>query len=118
MSEERPRGRQLGRVLIKMGKLRRAQVHEALEIQKEQRGPVGAILVDRRSRPSLMQKKTGRRRAFHPIPPVNWSGTGGHSGMRKPSVRKPLSWPRDGRGAVADYEGDFPSAVACFGCFA
>ena len=40
------RGRQLGRVLIKMGKLRRAQVHEALDIQKERRGPIGAILVD------------------------------------------------------------------------
>ena len=43
---EQLRGRQLGRILIKMGKLRRAQVHEALEIQKEQRGPVGAILVE------------------------------------------------------------------------
>ena len=40
------RGRQLGRVLIKMGKLRRAQVHEALDIQKERRGPIGAILVE------------------------------------------------------------------------
>jgi len=43
---EQLRGRQLGRVLIKMGKLRRAQVHEALEIQKEQGGPVGVILVE------------------------------------------------------------------------
>ncbi len=43
---EQLRGRQLGRILIKMGKLRRNQVHEALEIQKEQRGPVGAILVE------------------------------------------------------------------------
>ncbi len=40
------RGRQLGRILIKMGKLRRSQVHEALEIQKERRGPIGAILVE------------------------------------------------------------------------
>ncbi len=43
---EQLRGRQLGRILIKMGKLRRSQVHEALEIQKEQRGPIGAILVE------------------------------------------------------------------------
>ncbi|MFQ5462141.1 MAG: GspE/PulE family protein [Phycisphaerae bacterium] len=40
------RGRQLGRILIKMGKLRRAQVHEALDIQKQQRGPIGKILVE------------------------------------------------------------------------
>ncbi len=45
-SIEQLRGRQLGRVLIKMGKLRRSQVHEALEIQKERRGPIGAILVE------------------------------------------------------------------------
>ena len=43
---EQLRGRQLGRILIKMGKLRRNQVHEALEIQKERRGPIGAILVE------------------------------------------------------------------------
>lgn len=45
-SIEQLRGRQLGRVLIKMGKLRRSQVHEALDIQKTQRGPLGAILVE------------------------------------------------------------------------
>ncbi len=45
-SIEQLRGRQLGRILIKMGKLKRPQVHEALEIQKEQRGPIGAILVE------------------------------------------------------------------------
>lgn len=43
---EQLRGRPIGRVLIKMGKLRRAQVEEALEIQKDRRGPVGAILVE------------------------------------------------------------------------
>ena len=43
---EQLRGRPLGRVLIKMGKLRRSQVHEALEIQKDKRGPIGAILVE------------------------------------------------------------------------
>ncbi len=43
---EQLRGRQLGRILIKMGKLRRSQVHEALEIQKEKRGPIGSILVE------------------------------------------------------------------------
>jgi len=42
---EQLRGRQLGRILIKMGKLRRSQVHEALEIQQEKRGPIGQILV-------------------------------------------------------------------------
>jgi type IV pilus assembly protein PilB len=43
---EQLRGRQIGRILIKMGKLRRAQVHEALDIQKERRGPLGSILVE------------------------------------------------------------------------
>ncbi len=43
---EQLRGRQLGRILIKMGKLRRSQVHEALEIQKDRRGPIGGILVE------------------------------------------------------------------------
>ncbi|RIK67589.1 MAG: pilus assembly protein PilB [Planctomycetota bacterium] len=40
------KGRPLGRILIKMGKVNRAQVHEALAIQKTTRGPVGRILVD------------------------------------------------------------------------
>lgn len=43
---EQLRGRQLGRILIKMGKLKRAQVHEALDIQKERRGPIGGILLE------------------------------------------------------------------------
>lgn len=43
---EQLRGRQLGRILIKMGKLRRGQVEEALDIQKEKRGPIGKILVE------------------------------------------------------------------------
>jgi len=45
-SVDQLRGRQLGRILIKMGIIRRAQVHEALDIQKERRGPVGKILVE------------------------------------------------------------------------
>jgi len=40
------KGRQLGRILIKMGRIRRAEVHEALEIQKTQRRPIGSILVE------------------------------------------------------------------------
>ena len=40
------RGRPLGRVLVKMGKLTREQVHEALEKQKETGGPIGDILVE------------------------------------------------------------------------
>jgi type IV pilus assembly protein PilB len=40
------RGRPLGRILVKMGKLTREQVHEALEKQKETGGPLGQILVD------------------------------------------------------------------------
>jgi len=40
------RGRPLGRVLVKMGKATRDQIHEALEVQKEKRGPLGQILVD------------------------------------------------------------------------
>jgi len=40
------RGRPLGRILIKMGKLTRTQVGEALELQKQKHGPIGQILVE------------------------------------------------------------------------
>jgi type IV pilus assembly protein PilB len=40
------KGRLLGRILIKMGKVNRAQVHEALAVQKAKRGPIGQILID------------------------------------------------------------------------
>ncbi|MFH1746699.1 MAG: ATPase, T2SS/T4P/T4SS family [Planctomycetota bacterium] len=40
------RGRPLGRILIKMGKVTRAQVSEALELQKKQRGPLGQLLIE------------------------------------------------------------------------
>jgi len=40
------RGRPLGRVLVKMGKLKRQQVHEALAVQKDKGGLIGQILVD------------------------------------------------------------------------
>jgi len=40
------KGRPLGRILIKMGKLTRAQVSEALEVQKKKRGPLGQLLVE------------------------------------------------------------------------
>jgi len=40
------RGRPLGRVLVKMGKITRKQVHEALAIQKDKGGLLGQILVD------------------------------------------------------------------------
>ena len=43
---EQLRGRQLGRILIKMGRIRRADVLEALEIQKQRGGPLGSILVE------------------------------------------------------------------------
>jgi type IV pilus assembly protein PilB len=43
---EQLRGRQLGRVLIKMGRLKRSQLQEALDIQKQKRGPIGKILVE------------------------------------------------------------------------
>lgn len=53
MSSERPmppvsqlKGRPLGRILIKMGKLTRTQVQEALEVQKQKHGPIGQILVE------------------------------------------------------------------------
>lgn len=39
------RGRPLGRILIKMGKLNRTQVGEALELQKKSGSPIGQILV-------------------------------------------------------------------------
>lgn len=40
------KGRPLGRVLIKMAKLRRSHVHAALEKQKETHGPIGQLLVE------------------------------------------------------------------------
>jgi len=43
---EQLKGRPLGRVLIKIGKITRAQVHEALQLQKQQRRPLGQILIE------------------------------------------------------------------------
>ena len=40
------KGRPLGRILIKMGKVNRRQVHEGLAVQKSKRGPIGQILLD------------------------------------------------------------------------
>ncbi len=40
------RSRPLGRILVKMGKITRDQVHEGLGAQKEKGGPLGQILVD------------------------------------------------------------------------
>jgi len=40
------RGRRLGRVLTKMGKVTRDQVHEALNLQKERKSPIGTLLVE------------------------------------------------------------------------
>ncbi|MCP4248945.1 MAG: hypothetical protein GY778_18030, partial [bacterium] len=42
---EQLKGRQLGRILIKMGRVKRKDVLEALEIQKSQGGPIGQIFV-------------------------------------------------------------------------
>ena len=39
-------GRPIGRVLVKMGRATREQVHEALDIQKQKGGPLGQILLD------------------------------------------------------------------------
>ncbi len=43
---EQLQGRQLGRILIKMGRIRRGDVVEALELQKQRGGPIGSILVE------------------------------------------------------------------------
>ena len=40
------KGRKLGRVLTKMGKITREQVHEALEVQKVRKAPIGQILTE------------------------------------------------------------------------
>jgi type IV pilus assembly protein PilB len=40
------RGRPIGRVLVKMKRLTREQVHEALDVQKAKGGPLGQILID------------------------------------------------------------------------
>ena len=36
----------MGRILIRMRKCTRDQVHEALKVQQKQRGPIGQILVE------------------------------------------------------------------------
>ncbi|HVZ95195.1 MAG TPA: ATPase, T2SS/T4P/T4SS family [Phycisphaerales bacterium] len=40
------KGRKIGRVLTKLGKVTREQVHEALEIQKTRKAPLGQLLVE------------------------------------------------------------------------
>jgi type IV pilus assembly protein PilB len=40
------KGRKLGRVLTKLGKVSREQVHEALAIQKTRKAPIGQLLVE------------------------------------------------------------------------
>ncbi len=40
------KGRKLGRVLTKMGKVTREQVHEALSVQKTRKAPIGQLLVE------------------------------------------------------------------------
>jgi len=40
------KGRKLGRVLTKMGKVTREQVHEVLEVQKTRKVPIGKLLVE------------------------------------------------------------------------
>lgn len=40
------KGRPIGRILIKMGRVTRQQVSEALELQKKKRGPLGQLLVE------------------------------------------------------------------------
>ncbi len=43
---EQYRGRPIGRILVKLKKVSRDQIHEALELQKEKGGLLGQILVD------------------------------------------------------------------------
>jgi type IV pilus assembly protein PilB len=43
---EELRSRRLGRVLTKMGKVTRDQVHEALALQKDRKSPIGTLLVE------------------------------------------------------------------------
>ena len=40
------KGRRLGRILTKMGKVTREQVHEALGLQSQRRSPIGQLLVE------------------------------------------------------------------------
>ncbi len=46
VSVQELRGLRVGRILIKMGKVTREQVHEALQVQKTKGGPLGQILID------------------------------------------------------------------------
>jgi len=40
------KGRRLGRILTKMGKVTREQVHEALQLQSQRRAPIGQLLIE------------------------------------------------------------------------
>ena len=40
------KGKKLGRILTKLGKCTREQVHEALEVQKTRKAPIGQLLVE------------------------------------------------------------------------
>lgn len=40
------KGRKIGRILTKLGKVSREQVHEALALQEQQRAPLGQILIE------------------------------------------------------------------------
>ena len=40
------KGRKLGRVLTKLGKVSREQVHEALEVQKTRKVQIGQLLIE------------------------------------------------------------------------
>jgi len=40
------RGRRIGRIMTKLGKVSREQVHEGLELQKQRRRPLGQILIE------------------------------------------------------------------------
>ncbi len=46
ISIEELRGRRIGRILVKLGKVTREQVQEGLDLQKHQRRPLGQILID------------------------------------------------------------------------
>ncbi|MEL7472564.1 MAG: type II secretion system ATPase GspE [Planctomycetota bacterium] len=43
---EELKGRKLGRVLTKMGKVTREQVHEAIAVQKTRKAPIGQLLIE------------------------------------------------------------------------
>ncbi len=67
------KGRRLGRVLIKLKKVTREQVHEALQLQKSRKEPIGKLLVGLGSinEADVMEALAGQAGVIAPYPTLS-----------------------------------------------